>query len=65
MSILHQIYEEDLETLERAIPCLQEALMFTGAVTRPDIQEHLSMCKTILSNVRWNYGPPTEAEEVK
>lgn len=61
---MHQIYEEDLEVLERAIPLLQAALMETEVINRPEIKEHLLICKTILSNVRWNYGPPQAVERI-
>lgn len=53
---LFQIYEDDLETLERAIPALCEALS-PDALNRKDIQEHADMCRSIVSKVRWNYGP--------
>lgn len=59
------ISEDDLETLERALPCLQDAMMSApDAINRKDIHDHLSMTKAILSNVRWNYGPPTQVENV-
>ena len=61
---LFQIYESDLGILERALPILQEALMRGGVVTEPSVQVALSECKEIVSNVRWDYGPPSEVERI-
>ncbi|MEM1353387.1 MAG: hypothetical protein AAGH88_00740 [Planctomycetota bacterium] len=59
MSQLKQIKEEDLSELERALPNLAEA--FAGELPRP-LRVQLRHCQTILSNVRWNYGPHTDVE---
>lgn len=53
---LFQIYEDDLETLERAIPALVAALS-PDALNLKEIQEHADMCRSAVSKVRWNYGP--------
>lgn len=59
------ISEDDLETLERALPSLQDAMMGApDVINRKDVHDHLQMSKAILSNVRWNYGPPTNVEIV-
>jgi hypothetical protein len=59
---MFQIAEDDLETMEAALPKLQEALMGNPSgeppINRKDVNEHLQMLKSIVSNVRWNYGPP-------
>lgn len=62
---MYQINEDDLETLESTLPHLQDAMMSAPEViNRKDVHEHLSMIKTILSNVRWNYGPPMNVERI-
>lgn len=60
---LFQIYEEDLETLERAVPALVAA-MSPDAINSKEIQEHADMCRSVISKVRWNYGPHTKTEKV-
>jgi len=52
------IYEEDLAKLEVALPQLMEAAGL--ALNRPDVQVMFDEVKTIVSNVRWDYGPPSE-----
>lgn len=59
MSRLFQINEEDLGELERTIPQLSEAMM---AILDNRLRVQLRRMKTILSNVRWDYGPPSEIE---
>lgn len=61
MSKLFQIYEADLQTLETALPRLQDAL--GEAMNRPDVQVAVQEVKEILSNVRWNYGPYSEVKK--
>lgn len=56
-SHMFQIYEDDLAELERLLPQLCDALFPT---MNGRTKVHLRRCKTILSNVRWNYGPPDE-----
>ena len=55
---LFQINEDDLRTLETALPQICD-LMFERAC-EPKAQALLLELKEIVSNVRWNYGPPTE-----
>ena len=59
MSRLFQIYEDDLEALENALPDLHEAM---ADKTTPRLRVKLERVKQILSNVRWNYGPHREVE---
>lgn len=56
MSNLLQIYENDLGELERILPQLAEVL--TPSLDNC-LRVQLRRCQSILSNVRWNYGPPT------
>lgn len=57
-----QITEEDLALLESECPRLLQASMMdcNDPVTHKRWQE----IKRILSDVRWNYGPPTEVMEL-
>lgn len=55
---LHQIYEEDLCELEKILPQLAEAL---GPSLDNRLRIKLRRCQTILSQIRWNYGPHSEA----
>ncbi len=61
MSKMFQIYEEDLVELERMIPDLASALMIH---LTPRGKTQLRRLKSILSDVRWNYCPPTACETV-
>lgn len=58
---LHQMTEEDLAEIERILPQLSDALL---PVMNNRIRVKLRRCQSILSNVRWNYGPPSEVEVV-
>lgn len=53
-----QINEEDLAELERLVPELMDCIMeaFNDNGTRVRARK----VKGILSDVRWNYGPPQE-----
>lgn len=61
MSKLFQIYEEDLGELEHLLPQLAEALV-------PSLDNRLRVklrrCQKVLTDVRWNYGPPTQVESL-
>ncbi len=59
---MFQIYETDLAKLESALPRLMEAAGLT--LNRPDVQVLFEEVKEIVSNVRWNYGPPQHVEEL-
>ena len=60
MSRLFQITEDDLAELERLLPDLQDAVMTSrGYNDNNRIRVQLRRVKDIVSNLRWNYGPPT------
>lgn len=57
MSIkMYQIYEEDLEALESNLPALMDAAF--EQCNDPLVRKRWERVKSIVSNVRWNYGPP-------
>lgn len=58
---LFQINENDLGELERILPQLSEALMPT---MNNRLRRQLRQCQTVLSNVRWGYGPPTDVSVI-
>jgi len=58
---LFQIYEDDLAELERIMPQLCDAIM---EKLDNRLRCQLRRCQTILSNVRWNYGPPTNVSVI-
>lgn len=60
MSKLLQIYEGDLAELEQILPALHDAM----GKTSPRIRMKLRRAKQILSDVRWDYGPHSEVEEI-
>lgn len=61
MAKIFQISEEDLCELERTLPQLAQALM---PVLNNGLRMKLRRCQTVLSNVRWDYGPPTDVESI-
>jgi hypothetical protein len=61
MSRLFQIYEDDLAELERVLPELLEGLRCPFD-NRQKVQ--VRRVQSILSNVRWNYGPPECVETI-
>jgi hypothetical protein len=65
MSRQFQISEDDLAELERMIPDLCGDMMplFTNRELAPRLRTQLRRIQSILSDVRWRYGPP-EAVEV-
>lgn len=58
-TVLHQINEEDLALLERTLPQIGIALMPN---LNARLRTQLRQVQKVLSNVRWNYGPPSEVE---
>lgn len=58
MSKLYQITETDLAVLESELPHLLEASM--EMCNDPLKRKQWEAVKAIMSNVRWNYGPPSE-----
>lgn len=64
-SRLFQIREDDLAELERIAPDLCQALfdkLGRGAPGATKLRKQLEKVRTILSDVRWNYGPPLDVE---
>jgi hypothetical protein len=59
---LFQINEQDLGKLEAALPRIMNAAGL--ALNRPDVQVLFEEVKDILSNVRWDYGPPSEVHHI-
>jgi hypothetical protein len=59
---LLQITEDDLISLESTLPDLmwRESLACNDTLTRKKWES----VKAILSNIRWNYGPPSEVETI-
>jgi hypothetical protein len=57
MARMLQIHEDDLAALERTLPQLSDALM---PVLGNRLRVQLRQVQKILSDVRWNYGPPSE-----
>jgi hypothetical protein len=58
---LHQIHEEDLAALEATLPVL--CTHYWQHLTNAD-KIKWRQVQLILSNVRWNYGPPLEIEVI-
>lgn len=58
---MFQINENDLGELEHTLPQLSEALM---PIMNNRLRVQLRRIQTTLSNVRWNYGPPTDVEVI-
>lgn len=61
MPRLMQIREEDLATLESTLPQFVEALY-----PRMDnrLRAQIRRVQKVLTDVRWNYGPPAEVEVI-
>lgn len=59
---LFQIYQDDLADLERIVPQISDKLM---EHLDPALKTQFRRLKTILSDVRWNYGPPLHVEKVQ
>lgn len=57
---LFQITEYDLAVLEVELPRLLESAC--EACNDPLTRKRWQMVKGILSNVRWDYGPPSEVQ---
>lgn len=58
---MFQINEDDLQDLERILPRMSDALM---CVLTPVLKTQIRVVQRILRDVRWNYCPPDEAEEI-
>jgi hypothetical protein len=60
-----QISEADLETLEQQLPEIVAAASSSDYWNNnKSLQEASEMVKSIVSNVRWNYGPPAEVHRI-
>ncbi len=59
MSRLFQIKEDDLGALEAVLPQLADALM---PVLTNKLRVQIRRVQNILSDVRWDYGPPSEVQ---
>ena len=59
MSKLFQVNEEDLEKLEALLP---EIAQYSLSVWSPALKIKFDQVKRIVSDVRWNYGPPQSVE---
>lgn len=56
---LFQIYGDDLATLEQDCAAICDRLM---AYLTPALKTRARRIKRVLSDVRWNYGPPDQVE---
>jgi hypothetical protein len=61
MPQLFQITEDNLGELEQILPQLADALL-SNLDNR--LRVKLRRCQAILSNVRWNYGPPRNVKAI-
>lgn len=59
---LFQIYDEHLADLESILPQLADRL-FDRMDAR--LRTQLRRVQKILSDVRWNYGPPTDVQRIE
>lgn len=59
---LYHITEDDLAVLEAELPRLLETSSET--CNDPITRKRWEMVKGIISNVRWDYGPPSEVQRV-
>ena len=64
MSKLYQIHEDDLADLERIVPAEFERCQ-PAIRNTPRFKIAVRRVKEILSNVRWNYQPHEEIEDVE
>lgn len=60
---LFQITEDDLVVLEQELPKLLDASNMV--CNNPIHRKRWEMVKSILSNVRWGYGPPLSVERIE
>jgi hypothetical protein len=62
MSKYYQITEEDLAVLESELPRILDATAMS--CNDPLMRKRWEAVKSIISNVRWDYGPPLEVHLV-
>ncbi|MEM7227301.1 MAG: hypothetical protein AAF432_00655 [Planctomycetota bacterium] len=60
---LYQIYEDDLEILERELPRIADRYL-VDVGNSPGERARWRRIQQVIKNVRWNYGPPESAEIV-
>jgi len=58
---LYQITEEDLTALEQHLPQIMSVTMMS--CNDPMVRKQWERVKEIVSNIRWNYGPPSQIKE--
>lgn len=56
----YRINEDDLQKLEMALPRICE--LSGQALNNPEAQVLFAEAKEIISNIRWDYGPPQAVE---
>lgn len=61
MPRLFQINEDDLSDLERILPQFAEVM---ESNLDNKLRGQIRRVQSILTNVRWDYGPPHEVEEI-
>lgn len=62
MSRLYQIHEQDLADLEQLMPVICESI---GRELDSAEKIRVRRIQKILSDVRWNYGPHSEVENIE
>lgn len=60
---MFQIHEDDLADLERLVPRIMDR-MTCSPDAMPVERTWFRRIQSIITNVRWNYGPPEEVEHV-
>lgn len=65
MPALFRVTEDDLATLEHVLPQIARDLC-TALTTpaAPRIRKQLRQVQEIVTNIRWDYGPPTEVTTI-
>ncbi|HWL95129.1 MAG TPA: hypothetical protein VNT79_16535 [Phycisphaerae bacterium] len=61
MPKMFQIHDDDLSDLERTLPEIADRLMCSMDNA---LRIKLRRVQKILSDVRWNYGPPAHVEKI-
>lgn len=64
MARMFQVCEADLMELEEVLPKLCESMQIQGQQCDIPTRTRWRKVKEILSNIRWNYGPFDQAEQV-
>jgi hypothetical protein len=60
---LFQITEDDLAELEHTLPDLCDAVAMRPEATSQQ-RTQIRRVRRIISDVRWNYGPPEQVERI-